>query len=201
MRFAKIFLSFYLFTLIFFAQSSFTYAQASSSHDLAQVSLEKIHAKSCAHQSVKLNGNEPPIVSCLDNISKNMSPNIGLANCGQGSPNVTLWFDPSFFPGDTICFTGNGFANLTDYYPSFGRWLLCNCTWNDQASSFALYGCTLSGTAQSGNPDYPGYFAIDVNGGGQKQYFKWNVSKSMSDFTGQNGILPDNSLSSVYIDC
>ena len=156
-------------------------------------------SKLCSHQSVHLNGKNAPTVICLDQQAKGTHPYISVSGCNTAT--VTVWWDQSFL-GDSICFSGNGFANLTSYAPAWYNVIGCHCTsWNDQASSFALSGCVLNGNPRANNPDFPGYFASDTNGNGQRQYFKWPVSKSWSDFTGQNGILPNDSLSSIYIDC
>jgi hypothetical protein len=152
----------------------------------------------CVHLRVYLNGKAPANTKCMDAQVSQLTkrggthPNIGTVVCNGAD--VTLWRDLSF-NGPSICFSGNGFANLTNYSLNFFS------SWNDQASSFALFNCTLDGTFRQSDVNYPGYFAVDINGGGQKQYFQWNISKSWSDFNGRNGILPDNSLSSIYIDC
>ena len=164
----------------------------------------KIPELHCSHQAVHLSGTAPAIVTCLHkDMSKrpgSVVPDIGITSC-NATNNVTLFWDTSF-GGDTICFTGSGFANLANYAPAWYNVIPCHCSsWNDQASGFALDGCALIGTNNPNDANYPGYFAINNNGNGQRQYFKWNVSKSWSNFTGQSGILPNDSLSSLYIDC
>lgn len=176
------------------------FANAKTGASLA--SGAKGHKVYCLHQVVHLKGSNPPSITCFDNKAVNMvnhKPDIGTVGCNGA--NVTLWWDASF-NGPTICFSGDGFANLTNYAPPWYEYAPCHClSWNHQASGFALFGCTLIGTNSQSDPNYPGYFATDTNGNGQRQYFKWNVSKSWSDFTGLDGILPNDSLSSIYIDC
>jgi hypothetical protein len=172
---------------------------ASAHSQTSSMNMQAQHRIQCAHQAVHLNGDKPATVTCLDQIIKDVSPKTGLSDCNTAV--VQIWWN-SDFNWTSICFSGNGFANLTDFAPAWYDVPTCHCTsWDDQASSFALYGCTLSGTAQQNNPDFPGYFASDTNGNGQRQYFKWNVSKSMRNFDGSNGVLADNTLSSIYIDC
>ena len=126
------------------------------------------------------------------------APYIGIDNCNTAE--VTLWWDLDF-SGDELCFSGNGLVNLTDYAPSWYTSILCHCfSWDDQSSSFALDGCALS-ESSSPNPISPGIFTTDTWDEGQVQYFKWNVSKSWRNFNGLNGILPNDSLSTVDIEC
>jgi hypothetical protein len=172
---------------------------ASAHSQTSSINMQAQHRIQCAHQAVHLNGDKPATVTCLDRVTKGIFPKTGLSGCNDAV--VQIWWDTSL-NWTSLCFSGNGFANLTDFAPAWYDAALCHCTsWNDQASGFALYGCTLSGTARQNDPDFPGYFASDTNGNGQRQYFKWNVSKSMRDFDGSNGVLADNTLSSIYIDC
>ncbi|GHO49193.1 hypothetical protein [Ktedonospora formicarum] len=194
----KICLVFFMFSTLFLG-IAFNTPPASAHSTAKPLNAALRPSDPCGHRLVHLHGKDAPTITCFDNSKQEVQPNIGLGNCD--SAEVTIWWDTSF-TGDYLCFVGNGFANLTDYAPAWYNVPLCHCTsWNDQASGFSLHGCALTGLPQSGNPDYPGYFAKDSNGNGQKQYFKDNISKSAKDFTGINGVLANDSLSSIYIDC
>lgn len=125
----------------------------------------------CHSLSVHLNGTAPATVKCLD---KQLGPDIGKTGCGS---NTLIIYADAGFSGWNICFSGWGSTDMTSY------WVNPFWNWNDQASSY-ISSCN------------SGVFYADTGQRGQQQPF---ANNQQANFDGQNGHLPNDSLSSVYI--
>ena len=125
----------------------------------------------CHSLSVHLNGKAPATVKCLD---KQSGPFIGKTGCAS---NTLIIYADAGFSGWSICFSGWGSTDMTSY------WVNPFWNWNDQASSY-ISSCN------------SGVFYKDTGQRGQQQSFAKN---EQANFDGQNGHLPNDSLSSVFI--
>lgn len=145
--------------------------------------------KGCMVQVVQLHGTQPATMSCADQPQKTgqkgSTPAIGTSNCNNAW--VSLWWNQGE-QGPEICFAGTGYVHMTDYC----AWITFICfNWNDNASSYSLQGCILYSPA-------PGEFSTD---NGYPQDLDTNVSRTPSNFDGQNGRLPNDTLSYIIEDC
>jgi hypothetical protein len=146
--------------------------------------------KGCNIQVVQLHGTQPATMTCADQIpkagTKGIMPAAGTtSNCNKAW--VSLWWNQGE-QGPEICFTGNGLVHMTDYC----AWITVICfNWNDNASSYSLQGCILYSSA-------PGEFATD---NGYPQNLDTSVSRTPSNFDGQNGRLANDTLSYVIMGC
>ena len=146
--------------------------------------LSKQHALSttvnsgtqCSRLLVHLNGSNPATKTCLDKKdSKGRSiPNTYVSQCT--SETVIIYAD-SNYSGWTICFYGEGFANMTDYCGPAPEG--CFWNWNDQASSYKT-GC------------YVTYFYADINTQGTNFY---KIDHRQGNFSDTN--IGNDALSSV----
>ncbi|WP_338254124.1 hypothetical protein [Dictyobacter halimunensis] len=91
-------------------------------------------------------------------------------------------YDSPGWGGNTICFIGSGFVNLTDYCAHWFGNAYCTNSWNDNAASF-WSGCS-TGTMYS-----------DINGGGGSQRFDIYEKGNFS-----YGNIQNYSLSSLKLD-
>ena len=129
----------------------------------AQVTKHLV-SQSCEHLLVHLRGNEPPLTTCLDA----QHPKSVSITCDDYS--LVLYWDANF-SGATLCFSGSGWANLTDYCaPIYLGGCLQN--WNDKTSSFESH-------------DTPGtfYYNTDLNGPALSfpVFFSANLYGSLND--------------------
>lgn len=145
------------------------------SYAASKITTQKPSA-TCHQLLVYLHGNAPATSKCLDQTHTGVIQNTTTDN-GCTSYDLKIYSDPNY-QGSMICFIGTGFVNMTQY------WLFWPVTWNDQASSF--YGGCTTGT-----------FYTNTNGWGQTQNFGQYAGEG--NFDGQNGDLPDNTLSSISI--
>lgn len=123
------------------AESTQVSAQSGATHS-------KITKQPCDHLQVHLQGNKPPITRCLDNtVSPRNGSQPGISITCDGFSLVLYW--DANLSGGTICFSGYGWANLTDYCApiNYGG---CLQNWNDKVSSF-------------NSQDTPGTFYKDIN--------------------------------------
>jgi hypothetical protein len=95
----------------------------------------------CAVLRVQLNGTQPATHTCLVPASTEqgttasaVSSTTASSHCWSGD--VKLHRD-SYFSGPSICFTGEGWANLKDYYYYPWPWPNFVLSWNDKLSSFS----------------------------------------------------------------
>jgi hypothetical protein len=106
-------------------------------------------AQPCEHLLVHLRGSASPLTTCLDSVPASNSvrhPASISITCDDYS--LVLYWDANF-SGPTLCFSGSGWANLTDYCaPIYLGGCLQN--WNDKTSSFISH-------------DTPGAFYKDIN--------------------------------------
>jgi hypothetical protein len=130
--------------------------------------------QSCTVLLVELHGSQPPTSTCEQTVQPD---NIDTTGCGDSA--LKLYADHNF-TGWTLCFIGQGFANLDDYCGPAP--VGCLWHWNDQTSSFSS-GCS-SGT-----------FYTDKNGNGTAANFGTWVKQ---DFP--FGGIPDDQLSSLKLD-
>lgn len=146
----------------------------------------------CAHLQVYLNGpinwvcRDQQVASMLhtkNGVNSNIvQPGIVAVGCDANS--LVIWADTGF-SGWTICFKGFGSTDMTSYCGP-APWG-CAWNWNDNASSFAT-GCSFAS------------FFKDIGDSGQQE----NANAfQRQNFDGQNGRLPNDTLSSVFqgVDC
>lgn len=132
----------------------------------------KSEQKPCRIVLVHLNGNNPSSQTCIDSSTEKTNPNLSNGDCG----NTTNLFVDAYQQGAEICFSGTGFANLTDY--SWCDFFFCY-SWNDTATSFATH-------------TQPATFYIDINGGGLDASYG---SNRLGNFT--SNPMPNDAVSSV----
>lgn len=149
--------------------SSTGYAKANS--DMA---VRLMPRQACRVQLVTLHGKQKPTVTCMDKVG----PNTSNVDCNRVAV-LKLYVD-AYQQGSVICFTGNGFVNLTDYY--YIGFLGIQYSWNDAASSYNA-------------GDWAGKFYSDINGGGIVQRF---TPYQRGEFDGNP--MPNDSLSSLCLD-
>jgi|SRR5579883_2256684 hypothetical protein len=140
----------------------------------------------CGHLQIYLNGpinwvcRDQQVASILQNKngvnSSIANPGIVAVTCDANS--LVIWADTGF-SGWTICFKGAGSTDMTSYCGP-APWG-CTWNWNDNASSFAT-GCS------------PASFYKDIGDSGQRE---GENSFQRQNFDGQNGRLPNDTLSSV----
>ncbi|WP_126582711.1 hypothetical protein [Tengunoibacter tsumagoiensis] len=107
---------------------------------------------------------------------------LATGNCTSSYFTVTLYKDFNQ-SGDSLCFQGPGIFNLTNY-PG----------WNDQVSSWSSTGCTRTVGVI--------VFSVDINSGGLSQVLQYPGSGYSGNFTGTNGTIPNDSLSSInFVEC
>lgn len=99
---------------------------------------------------------------------------------------LQIWQKPNF-QGDTICFVGEGYVNLSDYCEQFAN-SRCVKTWDKQAGSYST-GCS------------DGFFYTQNDAQGTSQYFEPHKSGRFDQSVSYSGWpnLPDKSLSSFYL--
>src|SRR5260370_29450163 len=109
------------------AESTQTFTQHGTTH-------AKITKQPCNHLQVHVQGRKPPINKCLDNTASprnGIQPSISITCDGFS---LILYWDANL-SGGPLCFSGYGWANLTDYCApiNYGG---CLQNWNDKVSSF-----------------------------------------------------------------
>lgn len=142
--------------------------------------VRQLRQAGCHVLEVTLHGNASPTAKCsLVVASSSAATPYTLATTCASANDLKIYQDAfQKSTGAVICFSGTGFINMTDY------WINWFQSWNDQASSWS------SGKWQ-------GAFYKDISGEGVSQNFNWF---STGEFDGQNGALPNDSLSSLKID-
>lgn len=155
----------------------FIAALPASAHAATRSTQASSHHAVCHTLLVTLHGTAPATMSCRDRTSNPISPRI-TTNNACGTYGALKLYQDSGFEGNTLCFLGTGFANMTDY------WIFWPFTsWNDQVSSYNA-GCN------------DGAFYANTGGTGQTQSFSQWASANLD---GQSGRLPNDSLSSLQI--
>ncbi len=173
LRYMKLFCFPFSCLLLIFAQLSV--AQAAPK----EASLTN-QQQNCPVLLVELHGSQPPTKTCKQT-GKVLNPPKGTIRIdvtGCGSDALELYSNHNF-TGDTVCFIGQGFANMTDYCRPFP--VGCIWSWNDYTSSFSA-GCS------------SGSFYTDKNGNGGYATFTDHISQ---DFP--VGGVPDKQVSSLML--
>lgn len=160
-----------------------------------EFSSTKINAeqKLCHHQFFRLNGNEAPTFTCLDSsTSGDLKPNISTVDC-PGQVELSVPSDE-----DYVCFSGRGFINLRDVFMPCGwHYWTCGTPWEGRATNYQLSGCA-SNAGSISDPIYPGYFAFDRDGNGDRWYFQYISNEGQFNYPGRGVHVGPYSL---LIDC
>ena len=142
--------------------------------------MRQLRQSGCRTLEVTLHGSDNPTLKCQDRtVSRLGVTPYTLATTCASANDLKIYQDAGqHSTGAVICFSGTGFINMTDYWVNWFQ------SWNDQASSWS-----------SGK--WEGVFYKDISGEGVYQNFPWLET---GEFDGQNGALPNDSLSSFKID-
>jgi hypothetical protein len=168
----RLVLVFFVFVSVFFVT-----VLPVSAHTVSKMSAKVVGPQiMCGHLQVYLHGASSATTKCLD---RKGGPDIAPVPCDDNS--LIIWAD-AYYTGWTICFKGYGATDMTSYCGPAPVGCLWN--WNDQASSYAP-GCS------------GGTFYSDIGQEGQQQHFYGHDPKN--NFDGQNGRLPNDTLSSVFL--
>jgi hypothetical protein len=157
------------------------FAQPSVAQAAPQDATPTNQQQNCPVLLVELHGSQPPTKTCKQT-GKILNPPQGtvrIETTGCGSTALALYADHNF-TGWTVCFIGQGFANLDDYCAPLPTG--CIYHWNDLASSYSA-GCST------------GTFYTDKNGNGSFSNFP---AYKGGEFPAGN--IPDKQLSSLQLD-
>lgn len=168
------------FATIVMAASPVAHASPRTSPSSTVTTLRQLRQSGCRVLEVTLHGNASPTIKCnlASTSSKKVTPYTYSTSCNSANDLKIYQNASQSTSGALICFTGTGFIEMPDYE------MFWPINWNDQASSWS-----------SGK--WKGVFYKDISGGGVSQNFNW---LDTGEFDGQNGALPNDSLSSFKID-
>ena len=174
LRYMKLFCFPFYCLLLIFAQLSVAQAASKDASPNDQ-------QQNCPVLQVELHGSQPPTKTCKQT-GKILNPPKGTVRIdvtGCGSTGLELYADHKY-TGYTICFIGQGFANMDDYCGPLP--VGCAWHWSDAASSYSI-GCST------------GTFYTDKNGNGSFSKFR---AYDAGEFPAGN--VPDDQLSSLKLD-
>ncbi|MCA1597459.1 MAG: hypothetical protein LC769_00290 [Chloroflexi bacterium] len=146
-----------------------TPALAQGQHAHRSADISPFTASNCWVISAKLNGNQPPTTTCLQQRNSsdgNVRPDIGPVGCDPSgsSPQLQLWSDAGY-SGNELCLYGSGADDLSVW--GFDQTMT---SWSDPNVNNAPWGKIYQGTGETGS-------SFSFSGGGHNS----NVGSGWND--------------------